>query len=71
MDLDSLLGKRFDWHLVDGQVLDVRVNAVDQTGWQATCHLLRPWQRRNVQRVFVADLLRGINEGVLVESCRP
>ena len=71
MDTDQLLGKRFDLHLTDGQVLDIRISAVNPQLGQATCHLFVNGRRhRHVQHVVLADVHAGIREGVLVESCR-
>ncbi len=96
MDLDRLLGKRFDLHLVEGPRLDVRIVAVDPERDLAAVRILRTparlcnvgghWNKRRQrgeggpfklvrfqarQMVVLTDLLKGIRQGVLVESCRP
>ena len=71
MDLDRLLGKRFDLLMADGQVLDVRLSAVNPERDLAVCHILVPGRRRSVQHAVLTDLLTGIRKGVLVESLKP
>jgi len=68
MDLDRLLGTRFDLHLADGQVLDIRISAVDPGRDLATAHVFVAGGRRERHQVVLTDVQKGIRQGVLVEN---